>query len=92
MCFLIFGAEFNYSVSSVSKIKKVNVIFGGGGIGRVIFCSLDHMILIFPKSICKLVRTKLYRLREFILVETNFPSKPWKSVGEFLSTKFIFSP
>lgn len=37
MCFLIFGAEFNYSVSSVSKIKKVNVIFGGEKLGGLFF-------------------------------------------------------
>lgn len=29
VCFPIFGAEFNYSVSSVNKIKKVNVMFWG---------------------------------------------------------------
>lgn len=37
VCFLIFGAEFNYSVSSVSKIKKVNVMFWGGKLGGLFF-------------------------------------------------------
>lgn len=39
---------------------------------------------------CKLVQTKLYRPREFILAETNSPSKPWESDEKIFSTKSIF--